>query len=73
MTIDQLEQAVLGLPAGERARLAERIIASLDADAEIDRQWLREVRRRDAELDTEAITAIPMDDALAAVRARFGW
>ena len=40
MTIDQLEQAVLGLPAGERARLAERIIASLDADAEIE-----EIRR----------------------------
>lgn len=73
MTIDQLEQAVLGLPAGERARLAERIIASLDAEAEIDRQWLEEVKRRDAELDTEGVTAIPMDDALAAVRDRFGW
>ena len=73
MTIDQLEQAVLKLPAQERARLAERIIASLDREAEIEREWLLEVKRRDAELDAGSVSAIPMEDALSTVRERFGW
>jgi hypothetical protein len=36
MTIDELEAAALELPAEERARLAERLIASLGADDEIE-------------------------------------
>jgi putative addiction module component (TIGR02574 family) len=73
MTIDQLEQEVLKLPAEARARLAERIISSLDDEAEIELEWLQEVRRRDAELDSGALAAIPMEDALTSVRTRFGW
>ena len=73
MTLDQLEQEVLKLSAEERARLAERIISSLDNEAEIERVWLAEVRRRDAELDAGEVAAIPMEDALASVRERFGW
>lgn len=73
MTIDQLEQEVLKLPADERARLAERITSSLDDEAEIEKEWLEEVRRRDAELDSGAVAAIPMEDALASVRSRLGW
>ena len=73
MTLDQLEQEVLKLPAEQRARLAERIISSLDEEAEIEREWLAEVRRRDAELDTGKVEGIPLEDALASVRSRFGW
>jgi putative addiction module component (TIGR02574 family) len=73
MTTDQLEQEVLKLPTGQRARLAERIIASLDAEAEIEHEWLAEVKRRDAELDTGAVEAIPMEDALTSARERLGW
>ena len=35
----------------ERARLAESLIASLDQDTDIDRQWRTEVGRRIATLD----------------------
>ena len=73
MTIEQLEQEVLKLPAEERARLAERLIASLDNEAEIEKEWLEEVQRRDADLDSDAVAAIPMEDALTTVRNRFGW
>ena len=73
MTLDQLEQEVLKLSAEERARLAERIISSLDLEAEIEQKWLAEVRRRDAELDDGDVVAIPMKDALSSVRERFGW
>lgn len=73
MTTEQLEQEALKLPAEQRARLAERPIASLDVDAEIEKEWLAEVRRRDAELDSGSIAAIPMEDALSAARERLGW
>jgi len=49
MTVDELAIELLGLPAKERARLAERLIASLEeepATAEIESLWIREAERR---------------------------
>ncbi|MFB6372820.1 MAG: addiction module protein, partial [Bradymonadaceae bacterium] len=43
---EQLEAAVLALPREQRARLAERLIASLDEDDDIGEAWRDEVRRR---------------------------
>lgn len=73
MTTDQIEQELLKLPASERARLAERLIASLDEDAEVQAAWIAEVRRRDEELQSGAVEAIPVEDALKTIRTQFGW
>lgn len=73
MTNNQFEQELLKLPAAERARLAERLIASLDDEAEIEAVWMEEVRRRDQELESGEVQALPLEDALTSVRARFGW
>jgi putative addiction module component (TIGR02574 family) len=73
MTTDRLERELLKLPAADRARLAERLIASLDEDPEVEAAWMTEVRRRDAELESGAVRAIPVEDALRAVRVKFGW
>ncbi|MCH7564106.1 MAG: addiction module protein [Gemmatimonadetes bacterium] len=73
MMMDQLEQEVLKLPAEQRAKLAERIISSLDEEVEIEVEWLAEVRRRDADLDTGSVEGIPLEDALVSIRSRFGW
>lgn len=73
MTTDQIEQELLRLPAADRARLAERLIASLDEDFEMEAAWLAEVRRRDEELQSGAVQGIPIEDALTTIRARFGW
>lgn len=73
MTTDQIEQELLRLPAAERARLAERLIASLDEDAEVEAAWAAEVRRRDEELRSGAVEGIPVKDALTTIRTRFGW
>ena len=73
MTTDQIEQELLRLPAADRARLAERLIASLDEDSEVEAAWLVEVRRRDEELQSGAVQGIPIEDALTTIRARFGW
>ena len=73
MTTDQIEQELLKLPAPERARLPERLIASLDEDAEIEAAWVEEVRRRDQEIQSGVVEAVPLEDALASIRERFGW
>tara|TARA_B100000508_G_scaffold82665_1_gene64230 strand:- start:543 stop:764 length:222 start_codon:yes stop_codon:yes gene_type:complete len=73
MTTEQIEQELLKLPLAERARLAERLIASLDEDAEIEAAWIAEVQRRDEEMVSGAVQGIPLEDALRTVRSRFGW
>jgi putative addiction module component (TIGR02574 family) len=73
MTTDQIEQELLKLPATERARLAERRIASLDEDAEVEAAWIAEIRRGDEELQSGVVEAIPVEDALKTIRTRFGW
>jgi putative addiction module component (TIGR02574 family) len=72
MTVDQLETAVLQLPASERARLAERLIASLDEDAEVEREWRLEAERRDQELADGKIEGVSPDSALTSARNRIG-
>lgn len=73
MTVDQLKQEVLKLSADERVRLAEWIAMGLDVEAELERSWLAEVRRRDEELEAGTVTSVSLDQGLASVRARFGW
>ncbi|MEX0600677.1 MAG: addiction module protein [Rhodothermales bacterium] len=43
---ENLEEIVLALPRSERARLAERLIASLDEDSAVEEAWIEEVERR---------------------------
>jgi putative addiction module component (TIGR02574 family) len=54
------------LPAADRVRLVERLLATLDKpDAEIDRAWVEECERRlDGYLRGET-TALDADDVLA--------
>lgn len=53
MTESELEVAALRLPPKERARLAERLLASLEilTSEERDELWTAESLRRDADLD----------------------
>ncbi len=59
--IDDVESVALRLPRAERARLAERLIASLDEDLVIEERWKEEVRRRVEELRSGAVPSIPGD------------
>jgi putative addiction module component (TIGR02574 family) len=61
MTIDELEAAALELSAGERARLAERLIARLETDDEIEAAWIEEAERRYEELRTGRDTGLPLE------------
>ena len=70
-----IEVAALRLPPGERARLATRLIESLDEDAaedptEVERAWEEEIRRRLAEYDSGDVQAVPATDVFAELRRR---
>ena len=72
MTIDELKAEALRLSADDRAQLASELIVSLDdlSESEIERLWLDEAVRRDAEVDNGTARLIPADEVFAAARAR---
>ncbi len=67
--VEILEAEALKLTPAERAALAQRLLASLDEDAEIEEAWAVEVERRIAEVESGAVQVIPIAEALARVRA----
>ncbi len=67
--LEILESEALKLTPGERAALAQRLLASLDEDAEIEEAWAIEVERRIADVESGAVQLIPIAEALAQVRA----
>jgi len=71
-TLEELHAAVLSLPEAERARLAAKILASLDKDPEIEAAWIAEVRDRLAAYKRGEIPAVPAEDVLAKARKIVG-
>jgi putative addiction module component (TIGR02574 family) len=70
-TIEVLEAEALQLPAADRARLVDRLIASLDNDPEVEEAWAAEVERRNAEIESGAVTLLPGPETLAKLKAEF--
>jgi putative addiction module component (TIGR02574 family) len=67
----ELESRALKLPRRERARLAQRLISSLDrdVDADVDRLWLQEAERRVAELKSGRVAGIPAEKVVRKARS----
>lgn len=61
-TREQLEAEARRLPREERARLAEALISSLDEEAEIERAWSEEIRRRLGELESDSVSTVPAEE-----------
>jgi len=72
MSIDELEAAVLKLDPRSRARLAGRLLESLDtlSREENGQLWLEEARARDAELDRDADAGRAAADVFRDARAK---
>jgi putative addiction module component (TIGR02574 family) len=66
--VEVLEAEALKLTAEERARLADRLIASLSEDAQIEEAWAVEVERRIAEIEAGRAPVIPAAEAIARAR-----
>jgi hypothetical protein len=71
MTLETLQAEVLRLPPADRAKLLDRLIASLDVDAGAEAAWDEVAERRDQELDAGAVQAVPLEVAIARLEARF--
>ncbi len=67
MTIDQLEAEALKLSEDERARLAQRLIASLDEDADLVGAWYDEAERRLRQLQSGTADEIAAEEVFTAL------
>jgi len=67
--MEKLAAEALKLRPDERATLAQRLLASLDGDDEIEEAWAAEVERRIGEVESGAVQLIPIAEALAHIRA----
>ena len=70
-TVEEIEAEALNLPTGQRARLVEKLIASLDADPDIENAWAAEVERRHAEIESGLVSLLPGAETLAKLKAQF--
>lgn len=64
-----VEAQALKLTAEERAQLADRLLASLSEDHEIEEAWAAEVERRIEEIESGRAPLIPAAEAIARARA----
>ncbi len=69
LTVETREIELLRLPTSERARLLDRVIASLDADKARDKAWDEFAARRDAEIERGESSPVSGPEALARLRA----
>lgn len=72
MNVEDLEIEALRLDSRARARLAHRLLRSLDSlsDEEAERLWLEEAERRNAAIEAGTSIPRPADDVLRDAKAR---
>jgi hypothetical protein len=72
MNLEELETEALKLSPDLRARLAEKLLHSLEAlsDAENERLWAEEALRRHDELETGAAAVRAAEDVFRDARSR---
>jgi len=67
----EFESKALKLPRRERARLAERLISSLDqeTDPDAEKLWLLEAERRLDELESGSVSGVSADKVFEKARS----
>jgi putative addiction module component (TIGR02574 family) len=72
MNINAIEQDALHLPLNERARLAQKLLASLDdlSEAELEQLWLAEAQPRAEEIDQGQVKLVSAEELEERVQAR---
>jgi len=70
----KLDEQVAGLSQKERARLALKLIESLDpgSDEDAEELWLDEAEKRLAEYDAGKIESRPVNDVISEIKSRLG-
>ncbi len=68
--LEDIEAAALQLAPAERAKLAERLLISLDEDDEILATWVAEAERRGDAYERGEMGAVDFDESIAKARER---
>ncbi len=68
--LEDIEAAAMQLTLAERAKLAERLLVSLDEDDEILASWVAEAERRGEAYERGEMEAIDFDESIARLKAR---
>ncbi len=66
--LEVLQAQVLRLSATDRARLLDRLIASLDTDVGVETAWDALADQREASLDSGQVKLIPLEVVIARLR-----
>lgn len=66
--LETLEAQAMDLSPEERVKLADRLIASVFRDNDIEEAWASEVERRVAEIEAGRVQMVPATDAIARAR-----
>ena len=67
--LEEVEAEALKLPPEERAHLADRLLASLSEDAEVEDDWAIEVERRVADIESGRAHLVSAAEAITRARA----
>ncbi len=67
---ETIESAALQLPPEERVRLAERLIASLEPDPEVEAAWAVEVKQRVRDWESGLVAEVSWDEARRQIESR---
>ena len=70
-TVETLEAAALQLTLADRARLVDGLIATLDADPQVEEAWAAEVERRQTEIENGTVSLLPGPETLTKLKAEF--
>lgn len=65
MNIQIIEKEILHLPIEDRARLAEKLLSSLDtlSETEVEKLWFVEAQRRAEEIDNGIVQLVTSEEA----------
>ena len=69
-SVPEVFDAALALDENDRAKLAARLVESLDGAIDVDAEdaWAAEIERRLAKIDAGQAQSLAMDDAVARLR-----
>lgn len=68
--LEFVQAQAMQLTPAERNQLLERLIISLDADAEVEAAWEQLADQREADLAAGLAQEIPFDEAMIQLRAK---
>ncbi len=71
VNLESLQAQVMKLSKDERLRLLERLVASLESDVDIEEYWETVAEARDTEIGAGCSEGVPLEEAMARLRAKF--